>query len=275
MISKTLWMYFVLINTMDYCEGSKISSAFDRDLWERRAQGGYERLGWVTAPEPLRKIIELAGLKGDEMVVDVGTGSQVVSNAIAERLGENGKVIGFDHSPEMLRRGSLNGRLFVADARAVPLPENTTDLVTARMVYHHLPDVDSAIRESYRVLTPGGKLIVSEYVPPDEEALAFERQVFDIKEPERHLWTGEQLAALIITNWNSGGEVLLDNDIMPQYSVRDWMNKSGLSEDIREAVLTFYMDAPPEIVKKMGVTHTVDGDALVDRPFAFVRAIKE
>lgn len=246
--------------------------------WDQRAQGGYNQLGWVQASGPLEKITELADLKGHETVVDIGTGSQAVLDALAARL-TTGKIFGFDISADMMRRSSgclpANATLLVADTYKTPFQSESVDLCTARMVYHNLMDIKSAVLESWRMLRPGGKLIVVEYVAADEDVWPFERRVFDIKEKGRNLWTGDRLRQEIADVWPSGSSVVgLDYSMIRQYSVKDWMGKSGLPRVTQEAVLQCYLEASRDLVEKMGITYTNDGDALVDRPFANVVATK-
>lgn len=248
--------------------------AFDHHMWEQRAAGGYEQLGWVTASAALEKVIAVANLQGHEIVVDVGTGSQAVLSIISSQLHEGGKAYGFDISHEMLLRGHRKDPLFVAETHHIPLPSQSVDLLTARMVYHHLEDIETAIHESYRVLKPGGKFIVGEYVAVDDEVWQSERRVFDIKEAGRHLWTGEELARLVQHHWLENYPVSIGYGTIPQYSVKDWMGKSGLPQETQDAVRQCYLDAPKSIVQKMNIAFTDDDDALVDRLFAFVLATK-
>lgn len=256
---------------------------FDQDFWARRAAGGkaggYEKLGWVKSGNLLDKIIKVAALKGNETVVEEGTGSQAVLDKVAPLLPQ-GRYIGFDISVDMMARKEgvrpANSDLLVADAYRTPFASESVDVVIARMVYHHLDNVDAAVKEAQRILKPGGRLVISEYVASDEEVLAFEREVFDIKEAGRNLWTGGQLAHLVQSAWGHNG-IGLDYAVMSQYSVKDWMGKSGLPETSQQAVLDLYLGAPLSIIEKMEITYSSTGegvDALVNRPFAYVVAEK-
>lgn len=248
--------------------------AFNHHMWEQRAAGGYEQLGWITASAALQKVIEAADLQGNEVVVDVGTGSQAVLSIIRDQLNRSGKTYGFDISLDMLQRGKDVAPLFVADTYHIPLPAESVDVLTARMVYHHLEHIDVALNESYRVLRAGGRLLMGEYVAVDDDVWQFERRVFDIKEAGRHLWTGPALAALIQHDWPEPIHHSVGYGTIPQYSVKDWMGKSGLPQETQNAVRQCYLDAPESIVQKMNIMFTDDDDALVDRLFAFVLATK-
>jgi SAM-dependent methyltransferase len=226
----------------------------------------------VNSSAPLDKMVQLAGLSGHETVVDVGTGSGAIPGALSPTL-TTGRIHAFDISRAMLPLLPIKRTtFFLADAISIPLKTESADLVTVRMVMHHLPQIELFLNESRRILRPGGRLIVCEYVPPDDPTLQFERDVFNIKEPGRRLWTGPELAQLVYTHWKK--PVNLDYALMPQYSVNDWMGKSGLGPDIQAAVLKRYLDADPKIAKTMNIKLTEEPDAFVDRLFAFVVANK-
>lgn len=258
--------------------------AFDTTMWVDRAkggrEGGYEKLGWVGNDGLLKPFVDLGNFTGEELVVDVGTGSLAVLRTIAPYVRG---IIGFDIAAEMIKRGDVdlpsNSGVFVGDAYQIPIESDSVDVVTTRMVYHHLPDVSGAAVESRRILKPGGKLIVSEYVAPDPLTLEFDNVAFQIKEAGRHLWTGEQLANLVGNVKPGFSAVELYFAMLPGYSVRDWMGKSGLSIDKQMTITDHYRSAPDFArvsmnIQNVGTNSDESRDALVDRPFAFVVATK-
>lgn len=253
------------------------NGVFDNQFWSTRSQG-YSNLGWVNNGSLLESIVDLAQLEGDETVVDIGTGSQAVLDKVAKRL-KRGVAYGFDVSADMLKRREGTSRpdnthLLVASVYDIPFGNESAHCAIARMVFHHLGDINDALKEVDRILKPGGKLVVSEYIEGDEEILSFEEAVFDIKERGRHLWTGGQLMRKIATGWRSEGYINCIGGILPQYSVRDWMTNSGLTKEAQQEVLGIYLAAPRTIQHKMNFTFTPDGDVLVDRPFLHVTAKK-
>lgn len=248
--------------------------------WELRAAAGYEQLGWVDA-KPLRdKIISLAALHGSETVVDAGTGTGTVLDALAPQV-TTGKLIGFDISQQMMdRRTKLlppRAELRVANIYDTGLETNSADVITARQVFHNLRDIPGAVSELGRVLKPQGRLIVCEYVPVTPAVQEFERPIFELKEAGRHLFTGEELAETIAATFLAeypGGEIRLDYAVLPQYSVKDWMENSGLPSETQIEIVRRYQEAPSGIQEMMRATHMPDGDMLIDRPAAFVVAQK-
>ena len=250
--------------------------------WQGRAKAEYERLGWVYAEAPLNKMVELANLRGDEQVIDAATGSGAILDALAPHLDKGGHIIGFDISRDMLSRRKKplppNASLRVADIYDTGFPDQSADLVTARQVYHNLADISGATQEIARILrTRRGKLIVSEYVTINPAVQEFEFPIFEKKEPGRHLWTGQQLAETIAGIWLPQfpySEVKLDFAVLENYSVGDWMSRSGLPIDTQSAIIECYRNAPAGVKKVMNMHMTPEGDVLVDRPFAFVTAKK-
>lgn len=248
--------------------------------WDSRAKAGYEKLGWVSASNLLSKITKLADLQPGQVGVDAATGSGAVIDALSRAYYQN-QLYGFDVSKGMLERREKpplqNVSLFVADIYQLPLPDSSIDVMTARQVYHNLQEILDALREAHRVLRPGGRLIICEYTPFDQEVLDFEKPAWDIKEPGRNLWTPEQLRNDIAGYWIkafNGGSVDLDVEILTQYSNRNWMRNSGLPVEKQNHVMDVYASASENIVRKTGLTFTAKGDSLMNRPFSHIVATK-
>ncbi|MBE7157828.1 MAG: class I SAM-dependent methyltransferase [Rhodospirillales bacterium] len=100
--------------------------------------------------------------------LDLGTGTGVVAVTLAQF---GCRVVAMDHSPDMLEHARARARqvgvehlltLTTGDGERLPYPEASFDAVTIQGVLHHLPDCLPMLRESYRVLRPGGELYLSE-----------------------------------------------------------------------------------------------------------------
>lgn len=247
------------------------TTAFDVTMWRKRA-GQYSSLGWVQDGSLLQPLAEVAAelsLGKGNTYLDIGVGSGSVLNLLKQVI-PYALGIGFDISPEMLRSANgLAGSIFIANAYQIPLLTNSIQFATMRMVLHHLCDSERAISEMVRVLIPGSTGVIAEYIVPDAKTLKFEEKVFALKEPGRKLWTPRSLHSLV--KMQPGlrmNKIALA--VMPQYSVRDWMGKSGLPQEVQDGVLQCYLTAPPAVVDSMGITITDNNDALVDRPFSYI-----
>jgi arsenite methyltransferase len=123
-------------------------------------------------------------------VLDVGSGAGFDAIQAARQVGPTGRVIGVDMTPAMLARaraavaaaGLTNVEFREGRAEALPLPDESVDVVISNGVINLCPDKDAVYREIFRVLRPGGRLQIADVmvqIPVPEEARA------DI-----NLWTG-------------------------------------------------------------------------------------
>jgi ubiquinone/menaquinone biosynthesis C-methylase UbiE len=106
-------------------------------------------------------------LRPGAAVLDVGCGAGEVCVELAALVAPSGRVVGIDPSDAMLaaaRRtadaAALPIELHVASAYALPFPDDTFDAVRAERVFQHLDDPDAALREMFRVMRPGGRVMV-------------------------------------------------------------------------------------------------------------------
>lgn len=235
--------------------------AFAAGLWEVRARK-YGEPQWVKESDPMEEMLSRLNLRGDEFVVDVGTGTQTILRAFEAALCRGGKVVGFDLSPVMLKAGEAcknpNSKLLVADAIHIPLRDEVADIAIARQVIHHIRVPEDAVKEMARAVRPGGKVVIAEHVVKNEKVMAFERKLFDIKEPGRHLWQPYQLVSLV-RNTDSFSKVDCFTGYISNYPMfREWLGKSGLPENIQERALAYLKNAPSEVKQELNIQVTQD-----------------
>ncbi|MFI7663896.1 methyltransferase domain-containing protein [Nocardia sp. NPDC049526] len=118
------------------------------------------------------RIVELSGAATGDHVVDIGCGPGQLVRALADRVGPAGRVIGIDPSREMIdyatgRAGSANCRFEVGAAQSLNLPDGSIDVVTSTFVMHHIPEAHrtAALKQMFRVLRPGGRLLLADTHP--------------------------------------------------------------------------------------------------------------
>lgn len=106
-------------------------------------------------------------LRAGERVLDVGCGTGWLAAGV-RRLRPDVAVFGVDLSAGMLTEARRAGAwpLVQAEADRLPLPAGSLQLVVARGVLHHLPEVASALREWRRVLAPGGAVVLTSEPTP-------------------------------------------------------------------------------------------------------------
>jgi ubiquinone/menaquinone biosynthesis C-methylase UbiE len=104
--------------------------------------------------------LDLARMRGDERVLDVGCGNGTYLWLLGQRH-HAGPVFGFDLSPGMLPVGrDHEAMLGVCDAQQLPFPDATMDALLAMHMLYHVPDRSRGLTEMRRVLRPGGVMLV-------------------------------------------------------------------------------------------------------------------
>jgi demethylmenaquinone methyltransferase/2-methoxy-6-polyprenyl-1,4-benzoquinol methylase len=122
-----------------------------------------------------RFTIAQTGLREGERALDVAGGTGDLTIGMAGLVGRSGEVVLTDINENMLRegRGRLadagiagNVRYAVADAERLPFPDRAFDCVTIGFGLRNVTDKDGALAEMFRVLRPGGQLLVLEFSQP-------------------------------------------------------------------------------------------------------------
>jgi ubiquinone/menaquinone biosynthesis C-methylase UbiE len=147
-------------------------------------------------------LLEVAGLRSGERVLDVACGTGIVTRRASELVGPDGFVAGLDVNPAMLAVARSVSPTSIewheSSAESIPCPDASFDVVTCSLGLQFVPDRSAAMREIRRVLADGGRVAIGTVgaIPPVFEILAqalarhvkpevaaFVRQVFSLHEP--------------------------------------------------------------------------------------------
>ncbi len=153
-----------------------------RETWAEMAPGWEARNKWMNeyAGRVNEWIIEKVDPQPKETVLELAAGPGDLGFRVAERVGDGGRVLSTDFSPEMVgvarrlgdARGLTNVEYRVLDAEAMDLDDESADRVVCRWGYMLMADPAAALSETKRVLHSGGPLAFAVWAAPERNPWA-------------------------------------------------------------------------------------------------------
>ena len=235
--------------------------------WAARARR-YDELQWVNNDRLLAAMVDLAAADRPARVLDVGTGSGKVLLAMRDTLAR-GEFWGVDLSPEMMSKIPRREGLVLKICNAETLegiPTGYFDIVTARMAFHHIGDLQRAMRSIVAVLRPGGRLVVCEGVPPSARTVRWYTEMFRYKEDRHTLTEGDLIHAFACAGMR---DICTTSVILRRASLNNWLDNSGIPQRNIDVIKKMHFRAPPEVQRDYEMEF-VDGDCLMTWRFAIV-----
>jgi arsenite methyltransferase len=173
----------------------------------------------------------LARLHPGEVVLDLGSGGGIDVLLSAKRVGPTGFAYGLDMTDAMLalaeeirqKSGVANVQFLKGYIEAIPLPENTVDVIISNCVINLAADKRPVLREAFRVLKPGGRFAVSDVVRRGEAPAAVLRSM--------EAWTGCIAGALHVDDYTAqlaeAGFTDIGIEVTRSYGASDVTGESG------------------------------------------------
>jgi ubiquinone/menaquinone biosynthesis C-methylase UbiE/choline kinase len=233
--------------------------------WDSRSRR-YDRLAWVNDDRLLSTIVDIAERRRPASVLDLGTGTGKVLLAIRSALGK-GDYWGVDSSEAMLARVPDGAGLTLRCDDAEKLeatPRGHFDMVTARMVFHHLQNPGAAVAAAARALRPGGVFVICEGVPPSLRTAKWYTDMFRYKEDRRTITEVDLIELLVRGGFQ---DITTRTVVMRNASLNNWLDNSGIPEENIRKIKQLHFEAP-DFVREDYDMRYAGGDCFMTWRFA-------
>lgn len=215
-------------------------------FWDEVRAGKYNHLKWVHDQAYMNALIQFSELSKEHLVLDLGTGTGVVAQAIAPCVSE---VIALDISENMIRQAPKVPHVsFVRwNAKDLLFASNLFHRIISRMAFHNFgSDCEKILSNCYEILKPGGQLVIAEGVPPDnaEDVVQWYATMFKMKE-ERLVFTFQIFENMFL---KAGFQnIKFQYHYFDDFDVTNWLENSGLSSDVQAEIIKVHLNMPDRL----------------------------
>ncbi len=240
--------------------------------WKIRAKT-YDNIEWTKRDEYMEMFLKAAALKSNHNVCDIGTGTGIIAHALAQYCHS---VRAIDISEDMLsiaktKRQADNIQYEIGNAERLKLDQEQFDCVTARMVFHHIAHQNMVVKECARILKPGGRMVISEGIPPPG-ARRFFTEMFKLKEKRRTYILDDLVELLEASGKFTNIEVAIHE--MKNVSISNWLDNSGLDKATCKRIYNMHLDCS-DYIKEAYNMRILNGDIYMDWLSAIVSGNKQ
>ncbi len=201
--------------------------------------------------ESLEILLELVKPQSSWQTLDVGTGAGHTALTFAPYVAH---ITATDLTESMLTqvaklaadRGVTNIKIQLADAEALPFEDDSFDLLTCRLAFHHFPNPQQALDEFFRVLKPGGSLGLADNITvPAKQGADYYNAYEKLRDPS-HNWV-YSLVRLHMMIDKTGFEVLAARELSKVLEFQKWADRQHVSEADKAKLLEMMRDIPKSL----------------------------
>jgi len=222
-----------------------------REQFARTADGYVRNRGFATGKD-LEEAARLLKPTPEDSLLDVACGGGHTALYFAPMVRS---VVASDLTMQMLKKaqefiseegGVENVTFREADAEDLPFPAGAFTLLTCRIAPHHFPDVPRALREFYRVLRRGGRMVVIDtLLPEDPEIAEFYQTMEKMRDPTHIRAHTESEWTRMVTE---AGFIVHETRTFPKtHDFQEWAKRAGLTREGVQALNRYFFESSAKI----------------------------